>query len=62
MIYKMLVLDLDDTLLRDDHSISERNKEMLMKAQELGVYVILASGRPTPAMLQYAEELLTMGR
>lgn len=57
MRYKMLVLDLDDTLLRDDHSISERNKEMLMKAQEQGVYVVLASGRPTPAMFRYAEEL-----
>ena len=57
MNYKMLVLDLDDTLLRDDHSISDRNKEMLMKAQEQGVYVVLASGRPTPAMLQYAEQL-----
>ncbi len=53
----MLVLDLDDTLLRDDYSISNRNKEMLMKAQEQGIYVVLASGRPTPAMLQYAEEL-----
>ncbi len=53
----MLVLDLDDTLLRDDYSISKRNKEMLMKAQEQGVYVVLASGRPTPAMLKYAEEL-----
>ena len=55
--YKMLVLDLDDTLLTDDHCISPLNKEMLMKAQELGVKVILASGRPTPAMMRYAEEL-----
>ncbi|MDM8160191.1 Cof-type HAD-IIB family hydrolase [Labilibaculum sp. K2S] len=57
MQYKMLVLDLDDTLLCDDYSISDRNKEMLMKAQEKGVYVVLASGRPTPAMLRYAKEL-----
>jgi Cof subfamily protein (haloacid dehalogenase superfamily) len=55
--YKMLVLDLDDTLLRDDYTISPRNKALLMKAQELGVKVVLASGRPTPAMLQYAQEL-----
>ena len=53
----MLVLDMDDTLLTDDHTISNENKEMLSKAQELGVYVILASGRPTPAMTAYAEEL-----
>lgn len=57
MKYKMLVLDMDDTLLTDNHKISKKNKEMLMKAQELGVYVVLASGRPTPAMTKYAEEL-----
>lgn len=55
--YKMLVLDLDDTLLTDDHQISEKNKEMLLKAQQMGVKVVLASGRPTPAMLSYAKDL-----
>lgn len=53
----MLVLDLDDTLLTDDHTISNENAVMLSKAQELGVYVILASGRPTPAMTAFAKEL-----
>lgn len=57
MKYKMLVVDMDDTLLTDDHKISIENKEMLLKAQELGVYVVLASGRPTSAMLSYAKEL-----
>ena len=57
MAYKMIVLDLDDTLLRDDHTISERTKEALMKAQEIGVKVVLASGRPTFAMKPIAEEL-----
>ena len=55
--YKMLVLDLDDTLLRDDSSISRHTKELLSEAQIKGVTVVLASGRPTPAMMQYAEEL-----
>ena len=53
----MLVLDMDDTLLTDDHKISDENKEMLFKAQELGVYVVLASGRPTLAMTEFAKEL-----
>ena len=53
----MLVLDMDDTLLNDDHEISKENKEMLFKAQELGVYVVLASGRPTLAMIAFAKEL-----
>jgi Cof subfamily protein (haloacid dehalogenase superfamily) len=57
MSYKMIVLDLDDTLLRDDHSISERTKLALMEAQEMGVKVVLASGRPTFGMKHIAEEL-----
>lgn len=55
--YKMIVLDMDDTLLNDEHIISEENKEMIFKAQEMGVYVVLASGRPTSAMTAYAKEL-----
>jgi Cof subfamily protein (haloacid dehalogenase superfamily) len=57
MKYKMIVLDMDDTLLTDDHKISNRNKQAILKAQEMGVYVVLASGRPTLAMVTYAKEL-----
>lgn len=53
----MIVVDMDDTLLMDDHTISEENKEMIFRAQEMGVYVVLASGRPTSAMATYAKEL-----
>lgn len=57
MNYKMIVLDLDDTLLQDDGTISAGNKQALMAAQEAGVKVVLASGRPTYAMRALAEEL-----
>jgi Cof subfamily protein (haloacid dehalogenase superfamily) len=57
MNYKMLVVDMDDTLLTDNHEISNENKEMLLRAQEMGVYVVLASGRPTSAMIEFAKEL-----
>ncbi|UHA75454.1 Cof-type HAD-IIB family hydrolase [Paenibacillus sp. 481] len=57
MTYKMIVLDLDDTLLRDDGTISPGNKQALMAAQEAGVKVVLASGRPTYAMIALADEL-----
>lgn len=53
----MLVVDMDDTLLNDNHIISEENTAMLLKAQELGVYVVLASGRPTSAMIDYVKYL-----
>ncbi|UOE92014.1 Cof-type HAD-IIB family hydrolase [Alkalihalobacillus sp. LMS39] len=57
MKYKMIVLDMDDTLLQDDHTISERTKKALMKVQDAGVKVVLASGRPTYGMKEMAEEL-----
>ncbi len=57
MKYKMLVLDMDDTLLNDNHEVSVENKEMLAKAQELGVHVVLASGRPTPAMISLRQRV-----
>lgn len=57
MNYKMIVLDLDDTLLRDDHTISPRTLKALISAQEAGVKVVLASGRPTFAMTHIAKEL-----
>ncbi len=53
----MIVLDLDDTLLRDDLTISARTMQSLMEAQKAGVKVVLASGRPTSAILPIAEEL-----
>ncbi|KGP91091.1 haloacid dehalogenase [Pontibacillus chungwhensis BH030062] len=57
MSYKMIILDLDDTLLGNDHKISERNKEALMKVQDQGGKVVLASGRPTYGMVPFAKEL-----
>ncbi|WP_226659927.1 Cof-type HAD-IIB family hydrolase [Pseudalkalibacillus hwajinpoensis] len=57
MTYKMIVLDLDDTLLNAEQMISTRNKEALMQAQQEGKKVVLASGRPTFGMVSYAEEL-----
>ncbi len=57
MTYKMIVLDLDDTLLREDGTISPRTKQALINAQEAGIKVVLASGRPTYAMWDLAEEL-----
>lgn len=55
--YKMIVLDLDDTLLKKDGTISDITKEKLKKAQSKGVKIVLASGRPTFAILKIANEL-----
>lgn len=57
MEYKMIILDLDDTLLLDDGTVSEANKKALIEAQQKGVKVVLASGRPTFAVNYIADDL-----
>lgn len=57
MKYKMIVTDMDDTLLNSNGEVSEENKAAIIRAQEKGVKFILASGRPTFAMKKIAEEL-----
>ncbi|MGL4624694.1 MAG: Cof-type HAD-IIB family hydrolase [Culicoidibacterales bacterium] len=59
MTYNYLALDFDGTLLTSDHIIDEKTKAALIAAQEQGVKLILASGRPTYAMTKFAEELQT---
>ncbi|BEH91960.1 MAG: HAD family phosphatase [Turicibacter sp.] len=55
--YKMIVLDLDGTLMSSKNEISPKTKEALLKAQEQGVMIVLASGRPTYGMTKAAKEL-----
>lgn len=45
-MYKLIALDLDGTLLRNDKTVSENNIEMIKKAREKGVKVVLCTGRP----------------
>lgn len=55
--YKMIVLDLDGTLTNRNKEITPKTKETLMRAQEQGKIVVLASGRPTYGVMPLAEEL-----
>ncbi|MGM9988092.1 MAG: Cof-type HAD-IIB family hydrolase [Bacillaceae bacterium] len=55
--YKAIVLDLDDTLLQDDLTVSDRTIEALIEAQKRGKKVILASGRPQFAMQHLVKQL-----
>lgn len=54
---KIIALDLDNTLLNKSKQITEYNKLMIQKAKELGVYVILASGRPINGIMPILQEL-----
>ena len=57
MSYKMIVLDLDGTLMSSANEILPKTKAALLKVQEQGVTVVLASGRPTFGMTKVAKEL-----
>ena len=56
-MYKMLVLDVDDTLLNSNKELSAEDKKTLIDLQKNGTRVVLASGRPTGGMLKLAKEL-----
>jgi Cof subfamily protein (haloacid dehalogenase superfamily) len=56
---RILALDLDDTLLRSDLSISFRTRNVIKKAASQGVVVVLASGR-VPAAMERFSKLLKM--
>lgn len=54
---KVLVLDIDGTLTNSDKEITPATKQGIKNVLERGHKVILASGRPTPGMRRYEEEL-----
>lgn len=57
MKYKLLVLDVDGTLLNDAKEISKRTRAALLKVQQMGVRIVLASGRPTFGLIPLAKML-----
>ena len=55
--YRLLVLDLDGTLTNSKKEISPRNLRTLLRLQQSGVRLVLASGRPTYGIAPLAEQL-----
>lgn len=55
--YRLIATDMDDTLLNKEHLISEENKKAIIDIQKKGVKFVLASGRPTYAMIDFAKDL-----
>lgn len=55
--YRLVAIDLDDTLLNNDLKISERTQQAIKEAQQQGVQVTLATGRMFRSAAPYAEQL-----
>lgn len=56
-MYKLVAIDMDGTLLKEDKTVSEKTKEAIKKAREKNVKVVLATGRPVDGVKRYLEEL-----
>ena len=57
MKYKLLVLDVDGTILNSERKITQRTVMTLRKVQSIGIKVALASGRPTYGLLPLAKAI-----
>ena len=56
-MYKMIILDLDGTLLNDYKEISKENLDLIQRAyNEKGIISVIATGRP----LEYANEIFNL--
>ncbi len=58
-MYKAVFIDMDGTLLKSDHSVSEANKLAIHKLQEKGVLVVLISARPLHGILPISKKVVS---
>ncbi len=57
MRYRMIALDMDDTLLGSDLKISPDTVDRIRQAKEKGVQIVIATGRMFRAIIPYLQEL-----
>lgn len=56
-MYKMVAIDMDDTLLTDELTITPGTVDAIVQAMEAGVIITLATGRMFPSALPFASQL-----
>lgn len=56
-MYKLVAIDLDGTLLRDDKTFSKYTIDIISKVCKKGVHIAIASGRPFPVVKNIIQDL-----
>lgn len=56
-MYKLATIDLDGTMLNQYGVVTEKTKEAIQKAQQNGIEVVIASGRPIDSIKTIAKEI-----
>lgn len=54
---KLVFVDLDETILRDDGSISDENRKSVQLLLEKGNYIVFATGRPVDSVRKIIKDL-----
>ncbi|KRK92724.1 Cof-type HAD-IIB family hydrolase [Companilactobacillus futsaii] len=54
---KLIAIDVDDTLLNSQNKITTQTKDALQKAWQMGIKIVLCSGRPLAGVNPYLKEL-----
>lgn len=54
---KVIIMDIDGTLTNNEKVITKKTKDALIEAQKAGAILVLASGRPTSGLMDFAKEL-----
>jgi len=57
MQYKLIALDIDGTLLNDEHQLSELNKETVRRVHDAGATIVLCSGRAPQSVFPILDQL-----
>ncbi len=57
MKYKLIALDVDGTLLNDEHAITERTKRTVLDVHRAGAMIVLCTGRGPGSTFPVLEEL-----
>lgn len=61
-MYKLIAIDMDGTLLKEDKSISNVTNRAIQKARAKGVKIVLTTGRPIDGVIPYLKELNLMNK
>ncbi|MEI5906431.1 Cof-type HAD-IIB family hydrolase [Bacillus spongiae] len=61
MIYRLLAMNIDDTLIQPNGKINKETKEAIEYVQEKGIYVTLVTSRSFPAAKKVAKALKIKG-
>ena len=56
-MYKLVVIDLDGTMLNSYGVVTNETKEVIKKVEKQGVEVVIASGRPIDSIKEIAKEI-----